>query len=120
MQSKIETLKKKKEQIEARIKNMEAKEKSKAKKLDTRRKILIGVMVMEQMEKDEIVKKKILMNLDGFLTRPMDRMLFDLDASQSSRERGPEKQQAQKPPPLKSQGEKADAIAKKSPQSKAA
>ena len=89
--SKIETLKEKKEQIEARIKNMEAKEKSKAKKLDTRRKILIGAMVIEQMEKSEDTKNKVLASLNGFLTRTLDRNLFGLDESQSSRQREPEK-----------------------------
>ena len=76
--SKLEALKTKKEQIEARIKNIEAKEKSRAKKEDTRRKILIGAMVMEQMGKSEESKKKVLGKLDAFLTRPLDRKLFGL------------------------------------------
>lgn len=76
--SKLETLKAKKEQIEARIKNIEAKEKARAKKEDTRRKILIGAMVMEQMGKSQEMKSKVLASLDGFLTRPLDRNLFGL------------------------------------------
>ena len=108
--SKLETLKSKKEQIEARIKNLESKEHLKQKKQDTRRKILIGAMVMEQMEKNEEAKKKILASLEGFLTRPMDRELFGLQ----------EKPQAQKPPTIKSTGEKADDSAKKPPQRKVA
>ena len=108
--SKLETLKAKKEQIEARIKNLESKENLKQKKQDTRRKILIGAMVMEQMKKNEEAKKKILASLEGFLTRPMDREMFDL----------PEKPKSQNPPPIKSQGEKADDAPKKSPQRKVA
>ena len=76
--SKLETLKAKKEQIEARIKNIEAKEKARAKKEDTRRKILIGAMVMEQMGKSGESTKKVMAGLDGFLTRPLDRKLFGL------------------------------------------
>ena len=76
--SKLETLKAKKEQIEARIKNLESKEKARAKKDDTRRKILIGAMVMEQMAKNADAKSKVLASLDGFLTRPLDRKLFDM------------------------------------------
>ena len=76
--SKLEALKTKKEQIEARIKNIEAKEKNRAKKEDTRRKILIGAMVMEQMGKSNEAKSKVLASLDGFLTRPLDRKLFSL------------------------------------------
>ena len=108
--SKLETLKAKKEQIEARIKNIEAKERSRAKKDDTRRKILIGAMVLEMAGKDHEAKKKITTQLDGFLTRPMDRDLFGL----------PEKAKSQNPPPIKQQGEKADAAPKKSPQRKVA
>lgn len=76
--SKLEALKTKKEQIEARIKNIEAKEKNRAKKEDTRRKILIGAMVIEQMAKSNEAKSKVLASLDGFLTRPLDRKLFGL------------------------------------------
>ena len=108
--SKLETLKAKKEQIDARIKNLESKERLKQKKQDTRRKILIGAMVTEQMGKNETTKSKILASLDGFLTRPMDRELFGL----------PEKPKSQNPPPIKSQGEKADDAPKKSPQRKVA
>lgn len=98
MKSKLETLKEKKERIEARIKNIEAKEKSKAKKMDTRRKILIGAFYMEQMEKDEVLRKKIIGRLEGFLTRPLDRKLFGL----------PETKNVEKPMPEK----KTDAAAK--------
>ena len=75
---KLKKLQQKKDQIDARIKLIEAREKAKAKKEDTRRKILIGAMIMEQMEKSEEARKKILVNLNGFLTRPLDRGLFGL------------------------------------------
>ena len=110
MNSKLETLKAKKEQIEARIKNLESKERLKQKKQDTRRKILIGAMVMEQMGKTKDTKSKVLASLDGFLTRPMDRELFDLQV----------KPQAKNPPPIKQQGEKTDVTAKKPAQRKVA
>ena len=76
--SKLETLKTKKEQIEARIKKLESKERLQLKKQGTRRKILIGAFYMELMEKDEVLKEKLIARLDGFLTRPMDRELFGL------------------------------------------
>jgi len=115
---KLKKLQQKKSQIDARIKLIESREKAKAKKEDTRRKILIGAMVMEQMEKSEESKKKILASLNGFLTRPLDRMLFGL----------PETKQAQTPPPItpqgrvdsKSKGEKDNDTEKKSPQRKTA
>jgi hypothetical protein len=94
---KLKQLMQKKDQIEARIKNIEAREKTKAKKEDTRRKILIGAFYMEQMEKSEEARKKILARLDGFLVRENDRELFGLDASQSSRKREGEKKTVEHP-----------------------
>lgn len=40
---------------------------------DTRRKILIGAMMLEQMEKNEATKASVMGKLDAFLTRPDDR-----------------------------------------------
>ena len=95
--SKLETLKAKREQIEARIKNIEAKEKARAKKEDTRRKILIGAMVMEQMGKSEESKKKVMAGLDGFLTRSLDRMLFGLPERSKVQKLKPEKKTDEPP-----------------------
>jgi large subunit ribosomal protein L7/L12 len=74
----LKKLKLRKDQIEARIRNLEARDKAREKKRDTRRKILIGAFYMEQMEKDEMLKKKILSGLNGFLVRENDRELFGL------------------------------------------
>ena len=113
---KLKKLKQKKDQIEARIKNMEAREKSKAKKLDTRRKILIGAMVMERMEKNEETKKKTIAMLDGFLTRPLDRNLFGLDVSQSSLKRGDDSQSSRNREPTKKLIEVKDNVTPKTPE----
>jgi multidrug resistance efflux pump len=75
---KLKKLEEKREQLEARIKNIEASELTREKKEDTRRKILIGAFYMEQMEKHEDLKTKVLAFLDDFLVRPMDRKLFGL------------------------------------------
>lgn len=45
---------------------------------DTRRKILIGAMMLDQMEKNEATKTSVMSKLDAFLTRPDDRALFSL------------------------------------------
>jgi hypothetical protein len=50
---------------------------------DTRRKILVGSAVLSRVEKGEWPKDKFLSMLDGFLTRPDDRALFDLPAGQA-------------------------------------
>jgi large subunit ribosomal protein L7/L12 len=45
---------------------------------DTRRKILIGAMMLDHMEKNEATKTSVMGKLDAFLTRPDDRALFGL------------------------------------------
>lgn len=70
--------------LKNQLKRMEQREKVKARKQDTRRKILAGSMVLERMGKDEAFAAKFRDDLDGFLTRDIDRALFDLPAKQQS------------------------------------
>ena len=74
---KLERLKKKQDQLKAQIQALESAEKTREKKRDTRRKILIGAYYLDKAIKenrfDEIVKL-----MDGYLNRNSDRMLFDL------------------------------------------
>jgi len=73
---------KKLEQQQARIKLQIAKEKKKGqtqqRKQDTRRKILIGAIALEEMKKDAKLKSQIDKLLESNLTRSNDRELFDL------------------------------------------
>lgn len=127
---KLKKIKEKMEQLAAQAKLIEARERTKARKEETRRKILFGAYLMEQMEKDAALKTKTMKGMEGFLTRPIDRKLLGFDASQSShkrdyvsqqtREREPEKPRAQNPQITKPQGEKADDSDKKQPQKKIA
>ena len=77
MTEKLDKLKKKQEALKARIELMAAAEKTKAKKQDTRRKILLGAYFLEQAMKAGTVAE-MYQKLDGFLTRNSDRVLFDL------------------------------------------
>jgi len=85
LQKDLEAQLKKINQIKAKLQQKQALERSRLRteerKKDTRRKILAGAMVVEMMQSDEDVKRKILARLDGFLTRPDDRALFDLPAT---------------------------------------
>ena len=65
----------KKQQIEARKRTAEAKQKRQD---DTRRKVLIGAVVLAKVERGEIREESLLAMLDQFLTRPDDRALFGL------------------------------------------
>jgi len=74
----LDELLKKREQLKAQIQQVRAKEAAQKRKEDTRKKILLGALMMEMMERGELDKGKMRKRLDGFLTREGDRRLFDL------------------------------------------
>ena len=65
MEDRLENLKKKKEQLSARIQQIEAREKSKQRKQDTRRKILLGSLLQLWMEEDESIRGRVEQNQIG-------------------------------------------------------
>ena len=78
MSKKLDDLLKKREQLNAQIQKERNKHSQQKRKDDTRRKILLGSLMMEMMKKGELDEKKIRKRLDGFLTKEIDRKLFDL------------------------------------------
>lgn len=76
MTKKLEQLEKQMEQLKARMNLEKNRIKTKERKRDTRRKILVGAYFMEQYKDrmDELAKL-----IDPFLTRENDRELFDLN-----------------------------------------
>lgn len=72
----LEELKAKKQKIEAQKR---AAEQKRSRKEDTRRKILIGAMILEGINRDEAKKASILADLDKHLVRADDRALFGLE-----------------------------------------
>ena len=77
MSSRLEQLLKKQEELKAQIRKEKNKLSQAERKKDTRRKILLGALMMDMMKKGELDEKKILKRLDSFLTRDTDRLLFD-------------------------------------------
>ncbi len=77
MSKRLEQLLKKREELSAQIQKIRAREATQKRKEDTRRKILLGALVMEMMERGELDRDKIMKRLSGFLTREIDRKLFD-------------------------------------------
>lgn len=75
--SKIETLKQKKEQLNARIQKLEALQKARERKCDTRRKILIGAYFIDKANEEGNLDS-LFQQLDGYLKRSSDRELFGL------------------------------------------
>lgn len=76
--SKLDLLKKKKQQIENKIKLIEAKEKTKKRKEETRRKILVGSYYLDQAKEKSTIDN-LYQAMDGYLSRSADRSLFGLD-----------------------------------------
>ena len=77
MSKKLDDLLKKREQLNAQIQKERNKQSQQKRKEDTRRKILLGSLMMDLMKKGELEEKKIMKRLDGFLTKETDRKLFD-------------------------------------------
>ena len=80
LEAKLKQEKAKKQQIEARKRAVESKRKRSE---DTRRKILVGALILARVERGEWPQEKLLAMLDATLTRDDDRALFDLPAIQS-------------------------------------
>jgi hypothetical protein len=76
--SRLERLREKREQINARIQSIEARMKSSERKKDTRRKILVGAYYLDMAAKENKMDAltKIMKN---YLTRDSDKELFDLN-----------------------------------------
>ncbi len=77
MSKRLEQLLKKREELSAQIQKIRARETTQKRKEDTRRKILLGALMMEMMERGELDRDKIMKRLSEFLTREIDRKLFD-------------------------------------------
>lgn len=52
-------------------------------RLDNRRKFLLGAYTLDAMERDATERQRVLSGLEKFLTRSADRAAFDLEPLQS-------------------------------------
>ena len=84
--SKIELLERKKQQINAQIQVLKAKESVKKRKLDTRKKILLGGIIMKLLREQKPItlntQSDLLSLLDQHLKRNTDRELFGLNSKE--------------------------------------
>lgn len=76
--TRLEKLKKQKDVINARIQLIEARGKSKERKRDTRRKIMVGAYYLDKAIKEDSYEK-IRAIMKDYLKRDSDRALFDLE-----------------------------------------
>ena len=77
LEAKLKQEKARKQQIEARKRAIESK---KRRSDDTRRKILIGAVIMGKVASGEWDNDKLIILIDQALTRADDRALFELDS----------------------------------------
>ena len=82
MLKKIEEVKKKRDQYNAKLQQLETRMNEKRKKEDTRRKILVGAFVLDKLDKGDTISissdESLSAEMDQFLTRKSDRALFGL------------------------------------------
>jgi hypothetical protein len=75
LEEKLRQLKEREQAVEARRRTLDSR---RARKADTRRKILVGAIVLAKVERGELAQAELQRWLDLALTRPDDRRLFAL------------------------------------------
>jgi hypothetical protein len=76
LEEKLRQLKAREQAVEARRRSLESR---RSRKADTRRKILVGAIVLAKVQRGEIAAADLRSWLDGALTRADDRALFQFD-----------------------------------------
>lgn len=75
LEGRLKQLKAQQQQTEARRRTVASR---RSRKADTRRKVLVGAIVLERVERGELALEELHAWLDAALTRAEDRALFDL------------------------------------------
>ena len=78
LESRLRELKHRQQRVEARKRSLQGQ---RERREDTRRKILVGALVLTQVERGDYSREQLRKALDAFLTRPGDRALFSLGSS---------------------------------------
>ena len=78
LKTQIESLEQQQKALHNRMQTLVAKQRDENKKILLRKKILIGETFFNLMEKDTGVENMVKKELSIYLTRPDDKLLFDL------------------------------------------
>jgi len=75
----LDLLRRKRDQLDAQMKALEARNKQTERKADTRRKVIAGALALEHFEanRDSEFGRIMFRLLDEYVVRPHDRALFD-------------------------------------------
>jgi len=76
--TKLKRLIEKRDAVNARIKLEQNKQRVDERRIDTRRKVLVGATVLEWAKKDSAFSARLEAELKAFLVRDADRALFNL------------------------------------------
>ncbi len=87
-ESRLDKLTKKRQQINAQIQALKAKENQQKRREETKRKILIGGVVMKMLRTGEMPQDRLTHLLDKHLEKEADRSLFDLPISKTKETTG--------------------------------
>ncbi|HEU5375741.1 MAG TPA: mobilization protein [Ktedonobacteraceae bacterium] len=82
----VKKLKEQKRVIEERLRKQQNRDRTKERKDDTRRKILAGAWLLDEMNQRNDFKEFVYKKLDSFLSRPADRALFGLSPLKNNEE----------------------------------
>ena len=74
----IQKVKEQQANLAAKMQRLKARKSQEARKRETRRKILLGAMVLDRIARGVVTEKLVLADMDSFLERDQDRALFDL------------------------------------------
>ena len=76
--SKIDKIQQQIQALKEQLKKEKTKQNARQRKTDTRKKILLGAMLMDWVDTGQFDEADLLEGLDKFLVRNIDRALFDL------------------------------------------
>jgi hypothetical protein len=79
MSEKLDKLKARQEQIKAQIQKEVQRGSTKKRKAETRKKILIGSMMLNEINKNKEIEREISQKLNIYLKNKRDRILFNFD-----------------------------------------
>ena len=73
-----------KAKLNARTQRVRSRLSARERKIDTRRKILVGAMMLKLSDQHPNIKEFMVKHLDDFLDHPRDRALFDLTPQENA------------------------------------
>ena len=71
--------------VTAEIQRAKARQRQNQRKRETRRKILMGAMLQDRIDRGKVPEKVVMADMDQFLTRDHERALFDLPPRQDNK-----------------------------------